>query len=117
MISDKENMEKHSFDTMGITIPTTVQLESACRREPNADALYGPGMYENITLRMECQELSVRNRIAEDLARSELDNMERDARFFRFFFHNKQLKVAVREYRRQARDAVNQAVRESSGNR
>ena len=50
---------------------------------------------------------------SEELARSELDAMERDARHALFCQHH-QFQIAVREYQRQARDAVNQAVQESS---
>ena len=63
---------------MEITKPTTRQMESVRREEPSADALCGPGGYENIILRMESPELSIRNRISEELARSELEAMERD---------------------------------------
>ena len=92
-----------------------MQVESVRRGVTGADALYGPGGYVNITLRMESQELSIRNRISEDMARSELEVMERDARCA-LFFQDQQFKIAVRQYQRQLRDAVNQAVRESSEN-
>ena len=49
------------------------------------------------------------------MARSERETMERDARFA--LFHNDQkFKIAVWEHQRQAREAANQAVRESSEN-
>ena len=54
-----------------ISNPLAWQVESASRGEPNADALYGPGGYEYIILRVESQELSIRNRISEDMAPSE----------------------------------------------
>ena len=38
------------YDTMEITNPPTVQVESV-RREPGADALHGPEEYEHIMLR------------------------------------------------------------------
>ena len=41
--------------------------------------------------------------------------MERDARFA-LFYQDQQFKIAVREHQRQAREAVNQALRESSDN-
>ena len=56
---------------------------------------------------MESRERSIRHRISEELARSELETMETDARFASF-------NIAVREYQRQSRDAVNQVVQESS---
>ena len=92
-----------------------MQVESASRREPNAVALYGPGGYENITSGMDSQELSIRNSISADVARSELEAMERDARYA-LFYQDQQFKIAVWEYLRQARDAVSQAVKESSTN-
>ena len=58
---------------MEITNPTIRQVESASRIEPNAGALYGTGGFENMTLRMESEELRIRNRIAEDLALSVLE--------------------------------------------
>ena len=53
-----------------------MQLESASRGEPRADALYGPGGYENVFSRMESQELCIRNTISEEMAWSELEAME-----------------------------------------
>ena len=98
--------------TLEITNPTTVHVERASRRQPHsADALYGPGRYENI-LRMESQELGISNRISEDVARSELETMERDARCALFCYDQK-FKIAVWEHQRQAREAVSQAVQES----
>ena len=101
------------YDTMEITIP--MQVELASRREPVADALYGLGGYENMILGMESQELSIRSRISEEMARSELEAMERDARCA-FFYRDQQFEIAVRGYQRQARDAVCQATTESSDN-
>ena len=101
-----------SFLTLEITNPTTVQVERASRKQPHsADALYGPGRYEKI-LRMESQELGISNRISEEVARSELETMERDARFALFCYDQK-FKIAVWEHQRQAREAVNQAVQDS----
>ena len=51
----------HFHDIVGITDPPTMQVESVRSEELGADALYGPGGHENITLRMEFQELSIRN--------------------------------------------------------
>ena len=73
----------------------------------------GPEECENVTLRMKSPEPSFRNRISEHVARSELKPLERDPRYA-LFFQDQQLKIAVRKYQRQARDAVNQAVKESS---
>ena len=87
-----------------------MRVESASREERNADALYGPGECEHILLRVDSQELRIRNRISEDTARSELEAMERDGRYA-LFYQDQQFKIAVREYQRQARDAVNLAVR------
>ena len=63
-------------------------------------------------LRMESQELGIRKRISEEVARSELETMERDARFA-LFCCNQKFKIAVWEHQRQAREAVSQAVQES----
>ena len=41
------------YDTMETTNPPTMQVESVRRREPGADALYGPGRYENFIVRVE----------------------------------------------------------------
>ena len=51
--------------------------------------------------------------MSEDVARSELKAMERDARSV-LFYQDQQFNIAVREYQRQARDVVNQVVKESS---
>ena len=93
------------YDTMEISNSTAIQVESASMREPRAYALYGPGC-ENITFGLESQESSIKNTISEEMARSELEAMERDVMI-------SNSKIAVREYQRQARDAVNQAVRQS----
>ena len=66
-------------DIKEISTPPSWQVESARRGESSADALYGPVGYEFVCLRMEPQELSVRNIISEDMTRSELEAMERDA--------------------------------------
>ena len=60
---------------------------------------------------MESQELSIRNRISEDVARSELGGLS-----FCVILQDQRFKIAVPEYQRQARDAVIQAVKESSEN-
>ena len=68
---------------------------------------------KNIISRTESPDLSIRNRFSYDVARSELESMERDARYALFFL-DQQIKIEVREYQRQARDTVCQAVQESS---
>ena len=92
-----------------------MRVELASRGRPKAEALRGPGGYENIILRAESQELSIRNRISEEMAHSEVEALERDVRHT-FLYQDPQFKLAVREYPRQARDAVNQAVGESPEN-
>ena len=89
-----------------------MQVEFARRRQPGA-AAYGPREYENIFLRIESQELSIRRIMSEEVARSELEQMERDARYALFGQHH-ELQIAVREYQRQAIQAVSQAVHELS---
>ena len=64
-----------SFTTL--SNPTAIQVESASMGEHRADALYGPGGYEQIALTLESQELSIKNTISEVMARSELEAMER----------------------------------------
>ena len=98
---------------MEITIPSTVQVESASTGEPNTGALYGPGGSENIILRMESQELRIRNSISEETAHSEFKAMERNARYV-LFYQDQQFKMQSHKHPRQVRDTVNQAVRESS---
>ena len=55
------------YDIVEITDPPTLQKEAVRRRALGADAWYGPGGYENIVLRIESQELSMRNRISEEI--------------------------------------------------
>ena len=65
---------------METTNPPTMHTASVRRREPGADAMYGPGGCDNIFFSMESQELSSGKRMSEDVARSELEVVERDAR-------------------------------------
>ena len=58
--------------------------------------------------RMESQELSTRNINSAEMTRNELEALEKDARYA-LFHQKKQFQIAVREYQRQPRDAVNQA--------
>ena len=44
-------------------------------RDP--DVVCGPGGYEHVMSRVEAQELSCRHRILEEVARNELEGMER----------------------------------------
>ena len=60
---------------------------------------------------MESEELRIRSRISDEWTRRDLEAMERDARYA-FFYTNHQFQLEVREYQRQARDAVSQAVQE-----
>ena len=83
--------------------PPTMQVESAGRTQlPAEDAMCGPGGYENITLSMESQELRIRNRNSEEMARIELEAMERDARCA-YSIQINNFKIAVRENQRQKR--------------
>ena len=81
-------------DTIEISNQPVLQGESACRRELRADAPYGPGGFDNITLRMESQALSIRNKISEERARSEKEAMERDARH-ELLYQDHHFKVVV----------------------
>ena len=91
------------YDIMESANPPSMQVEFARRREPGA-AAYGPRGYENISLTMESQELSIRRIMSEEVAGSELEQMERDHEF----------QIAVREYQRRAIDAFSQAVHQLS---
>ena len=57
---------------------------------------------KHVILRRVSQDLSTRNGISEDTARSELEAMERDARYA-LFCQDQPFKIAVREHQRQAR--------------
>ena len=61
--------------------------------------------------KLTCLETRLDPSKSTELARCELDAMERDARFS---FQDQHFRIAVQEHQRQAREAVNQAVRESS---
>ena len=73
---------------MEITNPATTQLESGRRKVPGADALYGPGGYENIDLGNRISGLTTCKRISEEWARSQREAMEKDARHCFVFFRN-----------------------------
>ena len=79
---------------METTGPQAVPMNSLRRREPGADALYGTGGCESILLRVESQEFSIRTRISEEAARSELESLERDARFA-LFYQDQQFRIAA----------------------
>ena len=68
----------HFYDIVGITNPPTMQVESF-RREVNLVQMHcmDPEEVQTIILRLESQELSARNRISEELARCELDAMDK----------------------------------------
>ena len=80
-----------------------------------ADVLFGLGGFENIVLSLESQELSIGNKISAEGAHSEFEAAEIDARYALLYVGH-QFKIVVRDYQRQTRDAVHQAVRGSSGN-
>ena len=100
--------------TMEVT-NSQMQVESACRAEPNAVALHGPGGFENIILITDSQKLSVRNRMSEDVARSELEAMERDARFV-FFFTRSAIQHRSPRKPKTGKRCRYQVVKESSEN-
>ena len=77
----------------------------------DAEAINGPGGYEHVLLRMEAQEIAERHKISEEMARAELESMQREARHA-FFRQNHQFQ----EHQRHAREAFCRAVRESSEN-
>ena len=104
------------YGIMEITSPTTMQVKSASREQAQAeDALDGPGRYENIILRMESQGFSIRNTISEEIG-TQLTWGHGKRRWLCVILSrsaNSQWQ-SMNTKDRQARDAVNQAVRESS---
>ena len=76
-------------------------------------ALYGPAGHESIIWRMESQELSIRNGISEELARSEFPSYGK-RRLLCVVLSRSAVQSRSPRIQRQAGDAVNQAVREAS---
>ena len=70
-----------------------------------AEALLGPGGCDDVILRMEAQELRGWHRMSEEMARSELESMEREARRSLFY--------QAHQLRRQGREALSRTARES----
>ena len=85
--------------------PQVVSTRIVRSGQPDVEALYRPGGYDDVLLRMEAQELRGWQRISEEIARSELESMEREAR--RSFFYQ------AHQLRRQGREALSRAARES----
>ena len=85
------------FDITETTSPTNMQLESVRRREPSANALYGPEGDENMTLRMGSQGNQDQKRTSEELTRSKPEVMERHARYA-LFHQNHQFQFTVRQH-------------------
>ena len=100
------------FTTCGNYEPAVNASGICCREEPGADALCGPGGYDKITLRTDSQEVSTRNRMSEDNASKSKPSKKTLITQSSIKVNNS--KVTVREYQRQARDAVNQIVQEPS---
>ena len=73
------------YDVMEATNPPTVQVAAASRRNSMQSHCMDQEDIENIFLRMESQE-STRSKISQDVARSELEAMDRDARFCVIFY-------------------------------
>ena len=65
---------------------------------------------KTIISRMESQEVCIRNTISEELARSEIEAMERDARLA-LFYQDQQFNIAVREHRQQGRGRIYRKLR------
>ena len=90
---------------MRIAVPQAVSVHSECSvASDHLQAIYGPDGCENKILRIEAQELTVRKRIFEDMAKNALESIECEARH------------ALWELQRQARAAVCRALRDSSEN-
>ena len=82
---------------MEATHPPTVQMESVRREEPSADALYRKRAWKRD---LECGIFGIKNqrRICDELARSELEAMERDVRYA-LFYQNLSFQIVVRQRR------------------
>ena len=80
-----------------------------------ACSLYEPRGHENVILRIETREFCTNNRISEEAVLNEIGAMQRDARST-LFLQSQRFQSAIRELQSRAREAVNQAVHESSEN-
>ena len=72
---------------------------------PDADVVCGPGGYEHAMSRLEAQELSCSHRILEEVARNELEAMEREARHA-LFYQDHHFRFPVEEHQRSIREAL-----------
>ena len=88
--------------------PRTVQVESDRKRELCAVTLCKSRGYENSILRMNLRSKAPETESLIHIARSELEAMGKYARYA-LLHQDQRFKIAVREYQRPARDAVNQA--------
>ena len=89
-----------------------MHVESVRRWEPGADALYGPGGCENIISRMKSQDQVPEKEFLKKWHAAN-PKLWRDARYASSY-QNHQIPIAVREHERLGRDAVSQAVQETS---
>ena len=69
------------YETMEITNPPAMQVESASREEPNADVIVWTRRIRKHYPESGISRAKHQNVISEELARSELQAMERDARY------------------------------------
>ena len=93
-----------------IANPQAMSTRTVRSGQPDAEAIYGPGGYKHVIWRMEAQELNVRRRISEGVARSKLGCLEREARHA-LFNQKHQLRVAVEKHQGQAREVSSHAER------
>ena len=77
----------------------------------DTEAFNEPGGYKSV-LRMDAQDLSVRNRTSEGIARNELGSVEQDVPCA-LFSQKHRFHVAVQVYQQQAREAISCAVQAS----
>ena len=88
--------------------------ENAGSGRPDANTLlFGAGGHEHVLPKIEVNELRRASRITRRVAHTEKSAMEQNTRLA-LFHQNEQFQLAVREHQRRARDAVSQAVLDSS---
>ena len=94
--------------------PLVMSTRAVQSEQPDTVTIYGPGGYEHVIWRIEGQEVCFGDRICGEMARSEIESLEKGRHAL--CHKNHQLRDAVEDHQRQAREALSQAVRESSEN-
>ena len=100
--------------TLQKAFPSQMSWSSTTHHVHNqADVILGLGGHENHWLRIEAQELSIRNGIAEFPTFQEIRGMETEQRYA-LFCQDHEHQATVSEHQRRARDGVQIALLESS---